>query len=862
MAVLPPIAESRDLMTASTSRSGWGLAYTLAKREIRGSIGRFRVFLIALMLGVTAIGAVGSIAASMRGGIALNSRLLFGGDIEASSTHRPVPAEMRKAMAVLGEMSSLVTMRAMLGNTDADGPVRRLVNLKAVDQSWPMLGSPQLEPAIDIRDALSLHDGKPGIVVNPGLMRVLGIEVGDTARLGDIDVIVTARLMNEPDQNFGFGALAPRVIISLDLLEMTGLTRPGALLTYRERLLLDQPESSERYLASLRALSDNSLTRLRHHLQGSAGFDSFLDRTETFLTLVSLTALLIGGLGVSSAVRAWLGQRMPVLATLKCLGAPARLIFRVYFLQVLFLALIGTIMGLAFASLGPVLAEKLLAGIVDIPMEGGIHTRPLMIAGGFGVLTAIAFSLWPLGKAQEVKPAALFRTLITPPEGRPRWPFLLGIIIVAIILVVLTIMATTSLVLALGFAGGLAISLVILAILSEVVMRLAKRLPMPENTSLRLALAGLVRPGNNTRSVIITFGLGLAVLVAITLAENNMNGQIDDRLDRDAPAWFFIDIQPDQKDQFRTMTAEATGEDNVVMVPMIRGRVVALAGVPSNEIDAPSSEAWILNGDRALTWSATPPQGNRIIKGEWWDEDYTGDPLVSMDDEAMVAFGLNLGDMVTLNIAGREMEARIANSRQIEWENFGLNFVFILSPGMIDKAPHNWVSAVYTDDPDIEAAIDRDVAKAMPNVSSVSVREAAATAGRILGLVSTAIRITAGITLVAGFAVLAGTVAASETRRIHSATILKVLGAERRVILSSYIAEYALLGIVTASVAMLIGGVASWALMTVFLNSDFVFPATLAAQVTIGGMMATVTLGLIGAARSLSRKPGPVLRDQ
>lgn len=858
MVALPPTAERAD----AVSSTSWGLALTLARREIRGSIGRFRVFLIALMLGVTAIGAVGSIAASMRGGIALNSRLLFGGDIEASSTHKPVPAEMRQAMQGLGKMSSLVTMRAMLGTGDDAQPMRRLVNLKAVDDAWPMLGEAQLEPAISIDAALGLYDGKPGVVVNPGLLRVLGLEVGDTARLGDTDVIIAAKLMGEPDQRFGFGALAPRVIIALEHLGMTGLDRPGALLTYRERLLLDNPERADIYLASLRDLSGNSLTRLRHHLQGSAGFDSFLDRTETFLTLVSLTALLIGGLGVSSAVRAWLGQRMPVLATLKCLGAPAALIFRIYFLQVLFLALLGTIVGLGLAAMGPPIAETLLGGVFAVPMAGGLHLKPLLVAGGFGILTAIAFSLWPLGKAQEVKPAALFRTLITPPEGRPQWRFLFAIMAVSVMLIMLTMMATTSLKLAVGFAGGLAVSLVILALVSEVVMRLAKRLPMPKNTALRLAMAGLVRPGNNTRGVIITFGLGLAVLVAITLAENNMNGQINDRLDRDAPAWFFIDIQPGQKDQFSQMTAAATGEENVVMVPMVRGRVVALAGVPSNEIDAPSSEAWILNGDRALTWSATAPEGNRIVKGEWWDEDYSGPPLVSMDDEAMVAFGLDLGDRVTLNIAGREMEATITSSRQIEWENFGLNFVFILSPGMIDKAPHNWVAAVYTDDPETEAAIDRDVARAMPNVSSVSVREAAATAGRILGLVSTAIRITAAITLVAGFAVLAGTVAASESRRIHSATILKVLGAERRVILSSYIAEYALLGGITALVAMVIGGVACWALMTGFLNSNFTFPPGLALQVTVGGMIATVSLGMIGAIRSLSRKPGPVLRHE
>ena len=374
-------------------------------------------------------------------------------------------------------------------------------------------------------------------------------------------------------------------------------------------------------------------------------------------------------------------------------------------------------------------------------------------------------------------------------------------------------------------------------------------------------MAALVRPGNSTRTVIVTFGLGLTVLVAIAVSEFNMNRQINTRLEDEAPAWFFIDIQPHQQEEFLTSTAELVGEDNIVMVPLVRGRVVALNGVPAAEINAPQSEEWILRGDRGLTWSPTPPQGARIVKGKWWAENHTGPMEVSMDDEAMVAFGLDLGDSVTLNIAGRELMATITSSRQIEWQNFGLNFVFVLSPGMIEAAPHNWVATVATNDPDIEAEVDRNVAARMPNVSSISVREAAITVGRILGLVSMAIQITASITLVAGFSVLAGTVAASEARRINSSIILKVLGATRRVILMSYIYEYALLGLITGLVAVAIGTTASYAVIGVFLQTDFVFPPVLAAGVALGGATATVILGLVGASRTLGRKPGPVLRQ-
>ena len=852
--------------TSSSFGPDFILAFRLARRELRGSLGRFRVFLIALTLGVTAIGAVGSIAESMRYGIAKNSRLMFGGDLAASSTHKALPDAVLAEMSKHGQTSGLIQMRAMLGSIKDDQPIRRLVSLKAVDDQWPLIGAPELDPKIPIDQALSMVDGKPGIVANPGLLRVLGVDVGDSARLGDIDVHISAILRHEPDRGFGFEQFAPSVIIADDYLEMTGLNVPGALLTYRERLLLDNPQQDMAILQGLEAISDNSLVRLRHHSSGSSGFRTFISRTETFLTLVSLTALLIGGLGVSSAVRAWLTSRMPVLATLKSLGAPAPLIFWVYFLQVMILTIIGVSIGLTLAIMTPWITKLLLSGVVAVPIEAHIFPAPLLAATGFGLLTSIGFSVWPLGKAREVKPSQLFRTLVTVPTGRPKKRYLFVIALATLGLILLTWGATTSPILAIGFSLGVLGSLAILAVFAEVIIKAITKLSrsafMPKSTALRLAVAAITRPGNNTRSIVITFGLGLTVLVTIALSEFNMNRQINTRLADEAPAWFFIDIQPHQKPNFETITSDLVGGDNVVMVPMLRGRVVALDNVPAAKINAPQSEAWILNGDRGLTWAGKAPENVNIVKGEWWPDDYRGPMQVSMDEEAMTAFGLDLGSTVTFNIAGRELEATITSARKIEWQNFGLNFVFILSPGMIEAAPHNWVSTVATSDREIEAKVDRDIAAAMPNVSSISVRAAAATVSRVLSLVSTAIQITAGITLVAGFAVLAGTVAASEARRISTSIILKVLGATRRVILMSYIFEYALLGLISGLIAIAIGTTASFALIVGFLDGNFEFPLGLAISVAIGGAAATTGLGLIGASRTLGRKPGPVLRDE
>lgn len=868
------------MMAAETA-----LAFRLALREMRGSISRFRVFLLALALGVAAIAAVGSVAEAMRAGVASNSRSLHGGDLEASSTHTPPAAAVLQAMRQAGTTSSIITMRAMLagmqqdstsseggGNAETGTPsTRRLVLVRAVDDAWPLIGNVGMTPQQPLDTALAVEDGRPGILADASAMRLLGLEIGDTARLGGVEVILRGILESEPDRSIGFGQLAPHVLISRAGLDATGLNTEGALVTHRVRLLLDNPvaENSARLEAltsRLQQLAEGSQTRIRTHRQAAPGFATFIARTETFLTLVGLTALLIGGLGVASAVRAWLAARMTVIATLKCLGASGPFVFRLYLIQILILAMLGIAIGLGIAILAPPLVRLALAGVLPVPMETGIYPQPLLTAAGFGLLTTLAFAVWPLGQARLVRPAQLFRSLVTPPTGRPQPVYIVICMTSALALAVLTALTTTDIVLAVSFAGGVLASIVLLAGLAELLMRLVRALPIA-NTSqsegtawlpLRLALSAIIRPGNATRSIIISFGLGLAVLVAINVSEKNLNNQLEDRLAVDAPSWFFIDIQPDQIEPVLALLRGATtGDDAVEATPMVRGRVTKLNGRDATSIDPPPDFAWVLRGDRAFTWAALPPPGAEIVSGSWWPEDYDGPLLTSMDAEAMQAFGLKLGDTVSFNIVGREMTATIASSRIIRWEDFGINFLFIMSPGMINRAPHSWIATTRTNDRQTETRVERQIARQFPNISAISVRETVATVSRILELVSAAISVTAGITLIAGFAVLSGTIAASEHRRMHTAIILKVLGASRRLILSAYLVEYALLGMLAALAALLIGSLGSWAVISGFLNMPFVFPPQLAAWTAIGGAAATTCLGLTQAGRTLGRQMRP-----
>ena len=842
---------------AATGRSDWSLAWRFARREVRGSVRRFRVFLMALLLGVAAIGTVGSVAEAMRDGIANNARVLLGGDIELQSRHTAPEMAVREAAARYGTLSNTVQMRAML-QTDDD---RKLVELKAVDQNWPLVGAVELDETTggDLSLETALADN--GMVADAQLLRMMGLSPGDTARLGEATVRVSAALLYEPDRSVSFISFGPRVLISAETMVATGLAQPGAFITYKSRLFLDDITSAKQAVETLETVTADTNVRVRGVDDAAPGFEEFIDRAEVFLVLVGLTALLIGGLGVAGAVRAWLASRMPVIATLKCLGAPARLIFRVYLLQVMLIASLGVCLGVTLAAVAPALALDILGAYITVPLTLSVYPVPLAIAASFGLVTSFLFALWPVAKAEEVRAAHLFRSLVEMPQGRPRTIYLVMTGAALGALALLAFLATRNLALTISFVGGSIAALVLLAGLGELLMRVMRQVPSPRYVPARLALSAITRPGSPVRAVVIAFGLGLSVLVAVTLSQANLSRQIDMRVANEAPAWFFIDIQPQQIDEFLEIASATQGVNEITQTPMLRGRVTAIGGRPAGDFDPQNGAAWVLRGDRALTWASAPPSGADVIAGDWWPVDYRGAPLVSMSQEEALELGVWIGDSVAFNVLGRKFEATITNIRDVDWESFSLNFVFILSPGMLEAAPHSWMATTHVSDDLAADRVEIRVTDRFSNVSAISVREAVATAQRIIGLLGSAIQLTALITLVAGIAVLAGTVASTEAQRLADSVILKVLGATRISIMIAWFFEYALLGVLTAFAATLIGSLASWALITQFLQADFVFYGEIALITSFAGAGATALLGLAGATRTLGRKPAPLLRE-
>jgi putative ABC transport system permease protein len=586
-----------------------------------------------------------------------------------------------------------------------------------------------------------------------------------------------------------------------------------------------------------------------------------IDRLAFFLTLISLTTLLVGGVGISNAVRGYLDARLSHIATLKCLGAQSRFVFTIYLLQILALAAAATLVGLAIGAVGAVIAGSFLTAKLSVSDEIGIYPDALIIAGAFGLLTALTFCLWPLGRAVRVAPAELFRDAVLPGAGKPSRRIALGILVAAELLVLLSIITSPDTMFALYFAGAAIVVFAVFAAYAATLKKLLRRVRLPGRPLLRMAVANLHRPGNTSSSVILSLGLGLTVLSCVALIEFNFSRLISDDLSSDAPSFFFIDILPDQKDDFTKILQSFPGMHELKLTPSFRGRITAVNGVEAEKALVDKNHDWVIRTDRGFTYTSELPAHSKITKGEWWPADYSGPPLVSIATDVAKAFDVGPGDTLTLNVLGMDIDARVANVREIDWASFTMNFAITFAPGALDGAPATWLASVIVPPAD-EEAVQTKLAKQFPGITAVRVKDALETAGVIINAVAQAIRIAAGVTLLAGSLVVAGGIAASRRRHVYDAVILKVLGAERRRILSTFLLEYGLMGALTVVIAGALGTAASWAMMRFIMDVPWKYATRPLVSVAALCLGITLLAGFSGTWRALRQKPAAYLRAQ
>ena len=844
--------------------SRWALAWRLARRGLDWRFRGLRLLIVCLVLGTAALAAIGTLTGGIGRELAARGQSMLGGDLELTLAGREAAADELAAMRRLGAVSHGVRLQAMARRAEsADDAVP--VELKAVDARWPLYGAFTLEGG---RKA-----GAPrGMTawIDAGVGDRLGVKAGDRLKIGNAELVIGGVIAGEPDRLSEGFALGPTVIVSEEALARSGLVQVGSMARWKYRLRVPAKADPAALADAFKARFAHSGFQVKTRDKASPGLDRFVERMGQFLVLVALAALGIAGIGIAGGVSSYLEMRRASIATLKILGADAGDVVRIYLLQIAAAALAAITLGLALGvGITPLLARA-LEGLLPIPPGFTVDAGALAVAGTYGLLIALTFAAPPLLEARRVPAMALLRARVTPP-GRgwrvPLWAAPVGLGLSGI--VGLAVFTSPQPWLAAGFLGGAAAVFALLALIGRGLSWLAARLPRPKRPLLRMALGNLHRPGAQTSALVVALGFALAAFVLLAAVQTSIDANIAKRVPERAPDYFVLDVPKGAgTETFKALVARTAPHAAVRMVPSLRGTVIAYgpegAMTDVATLKAIPEDSWLLRGDRGLTYADQVPQGNVLTAGRWWPQDYSGEPLVSVDEDQAKAIGLKVGDKLRISLLGTEREARVASLRRIDWSSFGFNYGLVFSPNALADAPHTYAATITLATAEKRPAVRRGIlaglVKALPESSVIEVGPVLGQARTLLGQVGTAIFAAASVAVLAGLAVLAGAIAAARAARQYDSVILRVLGASRGQLLALLAAEYALLCAVLAVVALVLGGGTAWLVIVELFEFDWEPDWGRVFAVLGAGVGLVLVLAVAGSLSVLRTRPAEALR--
>lgn len=823
--------------------------WRIARRDLSARIRGLRLLAVCLFLGVATLAAIGSLTAGIGAELSDRGRNILGGDIEVETAQRMATPDEIAAFKNAGELSQTIRLSAMAISQESV-----LAELKAVDAAYPLYGALRLD------DGRAVNAPAAGAIwISPELSGRLALENGDQVSFGEKSFKVAGIIKEEPDRLGEGFTIGPVAIINLADLDATRLIQPGSMFSGKYRIKLPSESAPDAVAEMLKQQFPAAGWDITDRSNGAPGTRRFVERMGQFLTLVGLAALVIAGIGVGNGVNSYLQSKRASIATLKVTGADSGTIFRIYLLQILAVAAVAITAGLIVGALLPNLVTGFIRDLLPVPEGFNFYPLPLLASAAYGLLIAIAFALSPLANARTVPAAGLFR-VVSDRRRAIDWRSVIWIVAAIAAIVALALATAREPIFSLGFIAAAFALLLLLAAIGRMVQSIAAKLPRPANPLPRLALANLHRPGAQTGSLVVALGLGLTLFVTLAAIQTSINNEIKNSVPERAPSFFVLDIPKDRADEFAALVRKSAPDAEINMIPALRGAITEFGGTRVADLKELPSDAWILRGDRGITYSGVLPEGSEVTKGEYWPADYSGPPLVSLEEDVAASLGLDTGDTLTVNVLGVELQATIVALREVSWENFGLNYALVFSPGAFENAPHNMVATLTVPDA-AEGEIARAVPPSFPSSSLIQTGDVVSQITGLLTQMARAIAAAASIAILAGIAVLVGAIAASRASRIYDSVILKLLGATRRQILGAQALEYSVLALLLGLVALALGLLSGWFVITQIFRFTFAPDPWVLLLTLVGGAGMTLLLGMAGSLPILAARPARALRS-
>lgn len=825
---------------------------------------------LAIVAGVAALAATGSLSASIRGAIDREARALLGADLVVESRSAPDAEAWAYMRGLGGEQAQEIAFASMLAVPGSDGSVAnsRLVTVRAADEAYPFYGDVVAEPA-GARERVAAGGE---VLIEDTLLRQFGLAAGDTVRLGKKDFRVAGALLKLPGESAAVALLSPRVLVSRGALEGTGLLGPGALVRYRTHYKF--PEGTDVEALAKRERERMRALRLNEDTVGERKRElgRAMENVGAFLSLTGLVALLLGAIGVAAAMHALVRRKLATVAVLRCLGAGAGLGLGVFLVQGVAVGVAGSVAGaLAGAGLQAALGTLLQDFLPVNAGDFGVRWEEVARAAGIGAALSGLCTLVPLLAVRRVSPLAVLRAVEPATGRRDPWRWLAGAAL-GVLVLGLAVWLAGGWRNGLGFAGGVAVAAGALALVARGLVALARRagrlgavraLPF----AVRQGLASLHRPGNRTGRLVVALGLGAFLLLTLAFSREALLGQIRFAGAKDRPNLLFFDVQDDQVADLKAKLAEL-GAPATAEAPIVTMRLAKLKGRAVEDVlkdDTAGVPGWTLRREYRSSYRSEPANTETVTAGVWTGS-WAGGELdvvpVSAEEGLAKDLKIGLGDELEWDVQGVPVRARVTSLRKVEWQRMSPNFFVLFPTGVLEGAPKFHVLAARAEDKALNARVQREVVAAFGNVSVLDLGLVIASLDAVFGKAELAVRFIALFTLATGVVVLAGALAAGRDQRVREAVLLRTLGAGAGQVRAALVTELAVLGLLAGAAGAVLALGGGVAVATLGFDVPPVLPwGPLAA--TVGGVVVlTVATGLLANRGVLSRPPLEVLRAE
>ena len=848
------------------------------RAELRGGIKGFRLFLMCLVLGVGAFATILATVEVLSRSLDKNAALILGGDVELRQVHTGLETRSLDVFQQQTKALSHISLLRTMARGVREGQRSVLVEAKAVDEYHPLVGGLFLQGGREVSPAelatlLEERNGIMGALVAPAFLAQGEAKEGARFLLGTKTFEIRAVIEQESDLLSSSFPLGARVLLSQKGLDATGLRVPGSLIYEHYRMLLHDGQGIPEFRTRVRKMFPDAAWVLEDRRDAAPRVRQIIDRLSLLMTLAALAGMFAGGAGVANGLTCLLYARRTDMALWKTLGASPAYIRLLLGLQTGAMGSLGIAMGCGIGFVASISLAPWVGDRFSLPVDMFFPGVSLLRSAGIGFGVLVLFSLLPFFEIDRVAPSSLLRGSRRGGERggvRSRAEMLrlavrLGVVgsPVFVLLCVATVAGSPSPVFTLSILLSFLLSLWIFPLASRSVLLATRWARRRARTRLVLLDHALQQTRSCALlSIVLPLGLGLSLFVALAEIELSLTQDAEMGLSAGSPQQFFIDVQPWQLEDFRAKVEGVGEEVRIQEAPMLRGRILGFNDIDTTALAVPDDYEWVLEGDRGISFSSVPPANAVLTDGEWWDVDYEGELLLSMDGDVARAFGLGIGDRVRVGVLGEVLDAKIANLRDIDWRTWQINFMMVFSPHpSLEALPFTILAAAFATD-GAEAELDSVVARDFPNVTMLRVGDFVRLIKKMLEGMTHAVRAVSGLTLAVGMVVLSSAIVVEQRRRVYEAVVMKTLGISRRQILLSFFFEYLLVGGSVALLAILLGGVLGWAILRFAMDTgEVVFSFGISLAIVAGVLLLSVVCSLVSGLMVLSRSSWSVLKN-